>query len=82
MTFSIFLRGSNYKKHPISPENYDDNVLQFIATSLNAVYEEQFYLLDLGISFQYSDTLDSLARKELVEYLTEWRKEHKRPTLI
>ena len=64
------------------PENYDDNVLQFIATSLNAVYEEQFYLLDLGISFQYSDTLDSLARKELVEYLTEWRKEHKRPTLI
>ena len=24
--FSIFLRGSNYKKHPISPENYDDNI--------------------------------------------------------
>lgn len=56
--------------------------MQFIATNLNSVYEEQFYLLDLGVSFQYSDTLDSTSRKELVNYMTEWRKEHKRPTLF
>lgn len=46
------------------------------------IMEEQFYLLDLGVSFEYSDSIDNQTRKDLIIFLGEWRKEHPRNPLI
>ena len=40
---------------------------------LKQIYDEQIYLLDLGVSLDYSDSLSQSQRGELIEYSTEAR---------
>lgn len=40
---------------------------------LKNIYDEQIYLLDLGVSLEYSDTLSSSQRYELIQYSKEYR---------
>lgn len=44
--------------------------------------EEQMYLQDLGVSFSYTDTIDAKTRKDLIEFLNTWRKEHPKNNLF
>ena len=37
------------------------------------IYECQLYLLDLGVSFEYTDTLSYNQLNELIEYSKEYR---------
>lgn len=41
---------------------------------LKDIYDEQIYLLDLGVSLEYSDSLSSNQRFELIQYSKEYRK--------
>jgi len=41
---------------------------------LKNIYDEQIYLLDLGVSLEYSDSLSSNQRFELIQYSKEYRK--------
>lgn len=34
--------------------------------------EEQLYLQDNGVSFSYTDNIDALSRKDLVQFVSEW----------
>jgi len=40
---------------------------------LKNIYDEQIYLLDLGVSLDYSDSLSSSQRYELIEHSKEYR---------
>ena len=40
---------------------------------LKQIYDEQIYLLDLGVSLDYSDSLSQSQRGELIEYSKEYR---------
>jgi len=40
---------------------------------LKNIYDEQIYLLDLGVSLDYSDSLSSSQRYELIENSKEYR---------
>ncbi|MBQ3307532.1 MAG: hypothetical protein IJG68_04995 [Bacilli bacterium] len=40
---------------------------------LKGIYDEQIYLLDLGVSLDYSDSLSSSQRNELIQYSKEYR---------
>lgn len=40
---------------------------------LKGIYDEQIYLLDLGVSLDYSDSLSSSQRYELIQYSKEYR---------
>ena len=40
---------------------------------LKNIYDEQVYLLDLGVSLEYSDSLSSSQRYELIQNTKEYR---------
>ena len=42
------------------------------------VIEEQLYLMDLGVSFSYTDTIDAQTRRDLLMFVGEWRKKKKK----
>lgn len=44
--------------------------------------EEQLWLQDQGVSFDYTDNLDFQSRRDLIRVLSEWREEHPRTALF
>lgn len=48
----------------------------FIFEKYKDIVEEQLYLSDLGVSFDYTDTLDSQARQDMIKFASDWRKSH------
>lgn len=40
------------------------------------IVDEQLYLLDAGVSFEYSDELDSMSRNDLVRFVSNWIEKH------
>lgn len=56
--------------------------MDFALRQYQNTLEEQMYLQDLGVSFDYTDTIDAKTRKDLLEFLGEWRKEHPKPNLF
>ena len=45
----------------------------FVSDIYRNVIQEQLYLQDLGVSFVYTDTLDSFSRRDLLHYAQEWK---------
>ena len=41
--------------------------------------EEQLYLSDSGVSFEYTDSIDAVTRKDLLQFMGAWREEHQKP---
>ena len=35
-----------------------------------------------GVSFLYTDTIDAQTREDLINQISEWRQEHKKPSLL
>lgn len=44
----------------------------FVFDIYKNVVQEQLYLQDLGVSFQYTDSIDSFTRKDLINFAQEW----------
>jgi len=40
------------------------------------VVKEQIVLSENGISMEYTDTIDSQSRYDLLQFMSEWREEH------
>lgn len=64
-----------------TPEQFEDFVKIAFDMYKNTI-EEQFWLQDMGVSFDYSDKLDFQSRRDLIRALSDWRQEHPRPTLL
>ena len=46
---------------------------QYILEVYRNVIQEQLFLQDLGVSFDYTDTIDSYSRRDLIDFAKEWR---------
>jgi|JFBN01.3.fsa_nt_gb hypothetical protein len=46
--------------------------MEFNSKMLKSIYDEQMLLLDLGVSLDYSDSLSSNQRYELIQYSKEY----------
>lgn len=46
---------------------------QFMADMYRVVIQEQLFLQDLGVSFDYTDSIDNMTRRDLVEFAKDWR---------
>ena len=44
--------------------------------------EEQLYLLDSGVSFEYTDSIDAITRKDLLQFMGAWREKHPKTPLF
>ena len=44
---------------------------------LKDIYDCQIYLLDLGVSFEYTDNIDAQSRRDLIKFIHNWKEEHK-----
>lgn len=55
-----------------TPENLEA-CMKLNAELLHRVYDEQVYLLDMGVPFDYTDSLSSSQRMELIMYTKEYR---------
>lgn len=62
------------------------NILHEYETLLYDLYkntiEEQLFLSDNGVSFSYTDTIDSQSRQDLILILLDWREKHPKETLL
>jgi len=64
-----------------TPEKFEEFV-NMALSMYNSTLEEQIFLQDNGVSFSYTDTLDSQSRKDLVNSIIQWREDHPRLSLF
>lgn len=38
--------------------------------------------MDMGVSFEFTEQLDAQTRRDLIMFIGEWRKTHKKETLV
>ena len=55
---------------------------KFAYDMYKGVIEEQLYLMDLGVSFSYTDTIDAQTRRDLLTIVSEWRQTHENPNKL
>ena len=55
---------------------------KFAYDMYKGVIEEQLYLMDLGVSFSYTDTIDAQTRRDLLTFVSEWRQTHENPNKL
>ena len=55
---------------------------KFAYDMYKGVIEEQLYLMDLGVSFSYTDTIDAQTRRDLLTFTSEWRDKNKKSNSI
>ena len=75
-SFFVLVNSKNKKlvETPEILEKYE----QFVYEMYKGVIEEQLYLMDLGVSFSYTDTIDAQTRRDLLMFVGEWREKHKK----
>ena len=64
-----------------TPEQFEEYI-KFAFEMYKNTIEEQLWLQDMGVSFDYTDKLDFQSRRDLIRTLSNWREEHPRPTLL
>ena len=55
---------------------------KFAYDMYKGVIEEQLYLMDLGVSFSYTDTIDAQTRRDLLTIVSEWRQTQENPNKL
>lgn len=68
-SFFVLLNINRLIETPEQLEEYES----FVFDIYRNVVQEQLYLLDLGVSFEYTDSIDSFSRRDLIEFAKEWR---------
>lgn len=74
---SFFVLVSSQNKSLVETPEILEKYEQFAYDMYKGVIEEQLYLLDLGVSFSYTDTIDAQTRRDLLMFVGEWREKHK-----
>ena len=77
--FFVLLNSKRILKE--TPNKFEEYVNMALEMYSNTV-EEQIFLQDQGVSFDYTDKLDAQSRKDLINIILNWREEHPRNLLF
>lgn len=77
--FFVLLNSKRILKE--TPNKFEEYVNMALEMYSNTV-EEQIFLQDQGVSFDYTDKLDAQSRKDLINIILNWREEHSRNLLL
>lgn len=77
--FFVLLNSKRILKE--TPNKFEEYVNMALEMYSNTV-EEQIFLQDQGVSFDYTDKLDAQSRKDLINIILNWREEHPRNLLL
>ena len=72
---SFFVLVNSYKL--VETPELSEEYAAFVIKMYNDILEEQLYLQDSGVSFEYTDNIDAQSRRDLIKFIHNWKEEHK-----